>query len=169
MQLPHESVPFQNQQFPVYLICDAIHFQPNIGSLFRISEAFGVEKIIFLGLDNQMNPRKINKTSRNTHLHVPYELQDSREVVLSFLKDNDFEIISLEITSKSKPLKSCTISKKKKIALVIGNEIEGISEYFLENSNQTVHIEMFGNNSSMNVVHATGIALYTITSRLSSL
>jgi tRNA G18 (ribose-2'-O)-methylase SpoU len=46
MQLHHESVPFQNQQFPIVLVCDCILFQPNIGSLFRISEAFGVEKIV---------------------------------------------------------------------------------------------------------------------------
>ena len=44
MQLNHESVPFRNQEFPIILVCDTILFQPNIGSVFRISEAFGVEK-----------------------------------------------------------------------------------------------------------------------------
>ncbi len=47
MQLNHESVPFRNQEFPIILVCDTILFQPNIGSLFRISEAFGVEKNSF--------------------------------------------------------------------------------------------------------------------------
>ncbi|MGL2994643.1 TrmH family RNA methyltransferase [Flavobacterium sp. TSSA_36] len=169
MQLTHESFPFTSKGFPIYLICDAIHFQPNIGSLFRISEAFGVEKIIFIGIENQMNPRKINKTSRNTHLHVSYELNDSKEAVLAFLKDNQFEIIALEITSTSKSLHQCILPKNKKIALVIGNEIDGISPLFLKHSNQTLHIDMFGKNSSMNVVQATGIALYEITNQIDSI
>ena len=117
MQLNHESVPFRNQEFPIILVCDTILFQPNIGSLFRISEAFGVEKILFLGIGNQMNPRKINKTSRSTHLHVAYELFETKETLSDYLTSNDFEIIALEITSESKPLAEVEIPKNKKIAL----------------------------------------------------
>lgn len=163
MQLNHESVPFEKRQFPIILVCDSIVFQPNIGSLFRICEAFGVEKILFLGIGNQMNHRKINKTSRSTHLHVPYELYETKEDIMAFLIKNEYEIIALEITSNSIPIENVEISKNKKIALLIGNEIEGVSDYFLKKSNQVTHIEMFGKNSSMNVVQATGIALYELT------
>ena len=166
MQLNHESVPFRNQEFPIILVCDTILFQPNIGSLFRISEAFGVEKILFLGIGNQMNPRKINKTSRSTHLHVAHELFETKEALSDYLTSNDFEIIALEITSESKPLAEVEIPKNKKIALLIGNEIDGISETFLKKSHQVIHIEMFGKNSSMNVVQATGIALYELTKKI---
>jgi tRNA G18 (ribose-2'-O)-methylase SpoU len=166
MQLNHESVPFVTRQFPITLVCDSIVFQPNIGSLFRICEAFGVEKIIFLGIGNQMNHRKINKTSRNTHLHVPYELYKTKEEVMAFLIENEYEIIALEITSNSIPVENIEIKKNKKIALLIGNEIEGISDCFLKKSHQITHIEMFGKNSSMNVVQATGIALYELTRKM---
>ena len=166
MQLNHESVPFVTRQFPITLVCDSIVFQPNIGSLFRICEAFGVEKIIFLGIGNQMNHRKINKTSRNTHLYVPYELYETKEEVMAFLIENEYEIIALEITSNSIPVENIEIKKNKKIALLIGNEIEGISDCFLKKSHQITHIEMFGKNSSMNVVQATGIALYELTRKM---
>jgi tRNA G18 (ribose-2'-O)-methylase SpoU len=166
MQLNHESVPFVTRQFPITLVCDSIVFQPNIGSLFRICEAFGVEKIIFLGIGNQMNHRKINKTSRNTHLYVPYELYETKEEVMAFLIENEYEIIALEITSNSIPVENIEIEKNKKIALLIGNEIEGISDCFLKKSHQITHIEMFGKNSSMNVVQATGIALYELTRKM---
>ncbi|MGL5112386.1 MAG: TrmH family RNA methyltransferase [Flavobacterium sp.] len=166
MQLDHESVPFQPQSFPIVLVCDGLMFQSNIGSIFRISEAFGVEKIFFFGPEIQMNPRKINKTSRNTHLHVPYQLCDSKDVVLDFLISNNFEIIALEISSQSVPLENVSLPENKKIALLVGNEIEGISECFLKSSHQIAHITMFGKNSSMNVVQATGIALYEITKKL---
>lgn len=164
VQLTHEENQFQRKTFPITLVCDHIYFQQNIGSLFRIAEAFGVENIIFFGKDIPLTPRKINKTSRSTHLHVAHSVIEEFIELQSFLLDKNFEIISLEIASNSKPLKEVTIPTNKKIALIIGSEINGISEELLKLSHQIVHINMFGKNSSMNVVQAASIALYEITS-----
>jgi len=165
MQLTHEENQFERKTFPITLVCDHMYFQQNIGSLFRISEAFGVENIIFFGKDIPLTPRKINKTSRSTHLHVAHSVIEEFNELQSFLLDNNFEIISLEIASNSKPLKEINIPENKKIALLIGSEINGISNELLKLSHQIVHITMFGKNSSMNVVQAASIALYEITSR----
>jgi len=164
MQLTHEENQFERKTFPITLVCDHIYFQQNIGSLFRISEAFGVENIIFLGKDIPLTPRKINKTSRSTHLHVPHQIIEETAELTAYLQENNFEIIALEITSNSKPLKEVLIPKDKKTALLIGSEIAGMSEELLKISHQIVHINMFGKNSSMNVVQAASIALYEITS-----
>ncbi|BDU27178.1 MULTISPECIES: TrmH family RNA methyltransferase [unclassified Flavobacterium] len=163
MQLTHEENQFERKTFPITLVCDHIYFQQNIGSLFRISEAFGVENIIFFGKDIPLTPRKINKTSRSTHLHVPHSVIEDFTDLQSFLIDNDFEIIALEIALTSKPLKEVVIPENKKIALLIGSEINGISDELLKLSHQIVHINMFGKNSSMNVVQAASIALYELT------
>jgi tRNA G18 (ribose-2'-O)-methylase SpoU len=164
VQLTHEENQFERKTFPITLVCDHIYFQQNIGSLFRISEAFGVENIIFFGKDIPLTPRKINKTSRSTHLHVAHYVIEDYTELHSYLTANNFEIIALEIASNSKPLKEIIIPENKKIALLIGSEINGVSNELLEISNQIVHINMFGKNSSMNVVQATSIALYEITS-----
>ncbi|CAD0009255.1 TrmH family RNA methyltransferase [Flavobacterium chungangense] len=165
MQLTHKENQFARKTFPITLVCDHIYFQQNIGSLFRISEAFGVENIIFLGKDIPLTPRKINKTSRSTHLHVPHIVIEETAELIDYLIENNFEIIALEITSNSKPLKEVLIPDNKNIALLIGSEIDGISDKLLEISNQIVHINMFGKNSSMNVVQATSIILYELTSK----
>jgi tRNA G18 (ribose-2'-O)-methylase SpoU len=165
VQLTHEENQFERKTFPITLVCDHIYFQQNIGSLFRISEAFGIEKIIFLGKDIPLTPRKINKTSRSTHLYVPYTVIKETTDLIDFLIKNDFEIISLEITNSSKPLKEVILPENKKIALIVGNEINGVSEPLLKISNQTVHINMFGKNSSMNVSQATSVCLYEFTSK----
>nr|WP_154784365.1 TrmH family RNA methyltransferase [Flavobacterium sp. LC2016-13] len=146
------------------MVCDHIYFQQNIGSLFRIAEAFGVQNIIFLGKDIPLTPRKINKTSRSTHLHVPHKIIEEAKDLVDYLIEENFEIISLEIANNSKPLKEVVIPDNQKIALIIGSEIDGISDELLKISNQIVHINMFGKNSSMNVVQATSIALYEFTS-----
>ncbi len=166
MQLKHEENQFKQTQFPITLVCDNIYFQQNIGSLFRIGEAFGIEKIIFLGKDIPLTPRKINKTSRSTHLHVPYTVFEENDTLINYLKENDYEIISLEIALTSKTLKEVIVPTNKKIALILGSEINGISDELLAISNQIVHITMFGQNSSMNVVQATSIALYEFTSKM---
>ena len=163
MQLTHKENQFERKTFPITLVCDHVYFQQNIGSLFRISEAFGVENIIFSGKDIPLNPRKINKTSRSTHLHVPHTVIEETAELIDYLLENQFEIIALEITRNSKPLKEVVIPENKKIALLIGSEIDGISEELLKISDQIVHINMFGKNSSMNVVQAASICLYELT------
>ncbi len=166
MQLTHENSRFKKRNFPITLVCDHIYFQQNIGSLFRIAEAFGVIQIIFIGKDIPLNPRKINKTSRKTHLHVPFNVIEDTATAIEYLLSNDYEIIALEIADTSKPINDVKVSNNQKVALIIGSEIAGISELILTNAKQIIHINMYGANSSMNVVQATSIALYEITNKL---
>ncbi len=151
--------------FPITLVCENVTNAPNIGSLFRIADAFGIEKIIFCGANIPMG-RKMTKTSRTTEKVVKYEVLDSVLDVITDLKNDDNTIISLEITNTSIAVHQCHFSTGKAIALVIGDENFGVSEAVLNRSDAIVHIDMFGQNSSMNVVQATNIALYEITKQL---
>jgi tRNA G18 (ribose-2'-O)-methylase SpoU len=164
-QLNHYTTAFQARKFPITVVCDEVYFQQNIGSIFRVCEAFGVEKIIFAGENFNFSERKINKTSRNTHKIVPYEIYLNKEELLSYLHNLNAEIIALEITSESKSIESIQCNSKP-IILIIGSEIYGISKELLETCNQSVHIQMFGKNSSMNVVQSLAIALHEITNKL---
>lgn len=169
MQLTHENTQFKKRCFPITLVCDHIYFQQNLGSLFRIGEAFGIEKIIFIGKDIPLTPRKINKTSRSTHLQIPHSIVEETTEAITLLQKEEYHIIALEITSTSSPIQQLMVPKNKKIALLIGNEIEGVSASLLAIAKQITHITMYGNNSSMNVVQATSIALYEISNRMNEL
>jgi tRNA G18 (ribose-2'-O)-methylase SpoU len=168
MQLTHANTHFEKRSFPITLVCDHIYFQQNLGSLFRIGEAFGIEKIIFIGKDIPLTPRKINKTSRSTHLQIPHSIIEETTEAIALLQE-EYHIIALEITSTSNPIQQLTVPKNKKVALLIGNEIEGVSASLLAIANQITHITMYGNNSSMNVVQATSIALYEISNRMNEI
>lgn len=167
MQLTHYNSTFQSKTFPIILVCDNVTNAPNIGSLFRISDAFGIEKLILCG-ENITLGRKMAKTSRATEKVVNYEINNDTSKVIETLKVKGYQIISLEITSESKPIHNFKFSTKKPIVLVIGDENFGVSENILKQSDTIIHIDMFGKNSSMNVVQATNIALYEITKQLSS-
>jgi tRNA G18 (ribose-2'-O)-methylase SpoU len=138
---------------------------PNLGSLFRIADAFSIEKLMLCG-ENITIGRKVTKTSRATEKVVDFEIAESALSVTKTLKNEGYQIIALEITNKSKPIHNFKFSTEKPIVLVIGDESFGVSETILNLSDAIIHIDMFGNNSSMNVVQATNIALYEITKQL---
>ncbi|GAA3605701.1 TrmH family RNA methyltransferase [Flavivirga amylovorans] len=165
MQLTHYNTNFSQRTFPITLVCDNVTNAPNIGSLFRISDAFGIEKLILCG-DHIPLGRKMTKTSRATEKSVDYDIVPSASEMVETLKSNNYQIISLEITDISKSIHEFKFSTKKPIALVIGDENFGVSDTILKMSDAIIHVNMFGQNSSMNVVQATNIALYEITKQL---
>jgi len=165
MQLNHYNSTFTKRNFPITLICDQVSNGQNIGSLFRTADAFGIEKIVFCGEHIPLG-RKMTKTSRSTEKAVIYEVKADASEIISEYKKQGYHVVALEITKKSQPIHTYNFSKEKPIALVIGDENFGISDTVLKESNAIIHIDMFGQNSSMNVVQATNIALYEMTKQL---
>ncbi|PWH86189.1 TrmH family RNA methyltransferase [Brumimicrobium oceani] len=161
MQLTHYNTLFKSRKFPVVLVSDNVTNAANVGSLFRISDAFGVEKLILCG--EVSLGRKVTKTSRSTEKTVPYELQNSALQVVKNLKEEGYQILAIEIADISQPIHTYQFSAEKPIVLIVGDEILGVSENLLKLSDEILHIEMFGENSSMNVAQATNIALYELT------
>ncbi|WP_368389413.1 TrmH family RNA methyltransferase [Oceanihabitans sp. 2_MG-2023] len=165
MQLNHYNTNFKKRTFPITIICENVTNAPNIGSLFRTADAFGIEKIVFCGAHIPLG-RKMTKTSRATEKVIPFEVKENASEVVLQYKKQGFHIVALEITSNSKPIHSYSFSKEKPIAIVIGDENFGVSQDILNQCDALLHIDMFGQNSSMNVVQATTIALYEMTKQI---
>ncbi|NNK83892.1 MAG: TrmH family RNA methyltransferase [Flavobacteriaceae bacterium] len=162
MQLTHHTSKFQSKTFPISVVCDSVTNAPNLGSLFRVCDAFGVEKLILCG-DNLPLGRRMTKTSRATEKSVNFQVSERAIDVVKTLKSQGYQILSLEITDNSIPVNKSNFNTDKPMALIIGDENFGVSEAILNISDAIIHIDMFGQNSSMNVVQATNIALYEIT------
>ncbi|MFC5045179.1 TrmH family RNA methyltransferase [Aquimarina hainanensis] len=167
-QLQHHraETTFIKKRFPIVLVCDAVNSPANIGSLFRIADSFGIEKIYFCGEDITIISKRMQRTARSTHEYIAYEQADTITEVIDTLLEQAYTILSLEITENSIPVQTCSIQKNQKIALVIGEENMGVSPSVLNISDSSIHINMYGNNSSMNVATATAIALHEITKKL---
>ena len=165
MQLNHYNTKFKKQTFSLVLIADQVAYPANIGGLFRAADAFGVKKIILGGPRIQLN-RKTWNTSRATENAVIYKQIEATSEVIKEYKSSGYQIIALEITENSKPMHKIKIDKRQPLVLIVGNERLGIDKSLLQLSDVICHIEMYGQNSSMNVVQATSIALYEITNRI---
>ena len=146
---------------------DHVSHAANLGSLFRTADAFGVEHLVLGGSPVELG-RKFTRTSRATEQSVSFE-QDRNSCQKKFkeLKAQNYTLIALEITEKSILISDLKLDKNSKIAFVIGDENHGVSDAILKQCDAIVHIEMYGQNSSMNVVQATSIALYEFTKKLS--
>ena len=147
----------------ISLLAHNITVPMNVGSLFRISDALGVEKIYVSGDTPTPPNNKIRKTSRSTEKYMPYETVENLVELINRLKEENHTIIALEITSDSIPLQELQLEKTQKVCLILGSENTGVSEDLLKLSDITTHIPMLGKNSSMNVATACGIAVYALT------
>ncbi|WP_338378265.1 TrmH family RNA methyltransferase [uncultured Flavobacterium sp.] len=162
MQLTHDTTIFKKQKFPIIVLCENVTNAPNIGSLFRICDAFGIQEIVFNGDESSFISRKMKKTSRATEKYVSSKFITNVEDYLLEIK-KEYQLIGLEITNNSTSLQKYTFDFSKPIVLIIGDENFGISDTTLKLCNEVIHIDMFGENSSMNVVQAANIAIYEIT------
>ena len=133
----------------------------NVGSLFRIADALGVEKLWLTGQTITPPNDKIRKNSRATDKSVAYEYRADALSLIAELKSSGYKIISLELTSESIPLNQLTLDQRK-ICLILGSENEGVTPELLAASDVKVMIPMQGQNESMNVAIAAAIAAYEI-------
>ncbi|GAB2770216.1 TrmH family RNA methyltransferase [Salinimicrobium soli] len=167
MQLTHSDTEFSEKKFPIIILLDGIASPANLGSLFRLADAFNVEKIISCGsVGIDLGSNRLRRTARATIEKVALEEREEILEVLTDLQKRNYFTLALEITSDSIPVESLDYSQFKKVALVLGNERSGINEEVLKKVQQKIHITMFGRNSSMNVAQAAGISLFEITKTL---
>ena len=149
------------------LVLDSIESPANVGSLFRLADAFNIEKIIFCGTSfPDLSSNRMKRTARATIKNVIFEQRENVVLTCRELSSSGYTVMALEISEASLPVDSIKYDQYEKIALVLGNENSGVDEEVLKIADEKVHITMFGKNSSMNVAQAAGIALFEITKSL---
>ena len=150
------------------LILHNIRSVHNVGSIFRTADAAGVAKIYLTGytptpLDRFNRERKdFIKVSLGAESSVPWEAAMQLSPVLKKLKKDGYEIIAIEQSKTSTPLFDYKPTGKK-IAVVMGNEVLGISTQSLKYADHVLEIPMRGKKESLNVSVAAGSALFEIT------
>jgi len=148
------------KNLPFYVVCDNIRSLENIGSIFRTADALGVDKIFLTGICGQPPHHKISKTALGAEENIPWEYQWQVWRVVEKLKKEKVFIVALEQTKKS--LLYTQFRPKFPLALVVGNEVKGISPAVLKRADQVIHLPMFGQKESLNVSVAFGVAGYWI-------
>jgi tRNA G18 (ribose-2'-O)-methylase SpoU len=134
-----------------------------------LADAFGVQKIFLQeNLEDIQNSSRFKRTSRKTEKFVKTCFFKNTTEKISDLKSTNKKLIGIELTSESQGINTYSFSSKEAYVLILGNERLGISGDVLSQLDACLHIDLFGQNSSINVAQSCGIAMYEITRQLNS-
>ncbi|MDP2656638.1 MAG: TrmH family RNA methyltransferase [bacterium] len=148
---------------PLYLIAQNIRSLFNVGALFRCADVFGVDKIFLCGYTGYPPRKEISKTALGAENWIPWERHYQTHRLLLKLKSEGVRIVALETDTYAHNLPSYTPTFP--MALVVGSEVNGISDKVREYADDIVHIPMVGKKESLNVGVATGVALYELSKK----
>jgi 23S rRNA (guanosine2251-2'-O)-methyltransferase len=148
------------QKIPLVVVLDNIRSMHNVGATFRTADAFLVQKIILCGITPQPPHREIHKAALGATESVGWSHEADINTAIHQLKLQDFEIIGIEQTSSSRVITDFTIDPSKKYAVILGNEVEGISDEALQNIDSFIEIPQLGTKHSLNVSVCGGIVMW---------
>lgn len=160
-QLEHREIQNGEHHKEIIIITEQLVSPSNYGMMLRTAEAFGVKQLIFITSQHVELTSKMKKTSRSTEKYVEFKFKNDILCTIDEFKKAGFQILALERTNDSISVNDYAFADK--VVLVTGSENNGISEAVLNQCDDCVEVPMYGNNSSMNVVIATGITLNRIT------
>ena len=151
-----------SEKSPLIIIADNVRSMHNVGSIFRTSDAFLVEKIYLCGITPTPPHREIQKTALGATESVDWQYAENTLEVVNQLKKEGWTILALEQTTNSVMLDELKIEKGEKIAIVLGNEVEGVNQEVINLCNKAVEIPQFGTKHSFNVSVSCGIMLWQV-------
>ena len=144
-----------------YLILPNIRSCHNVGAMFRTADAFQFDRLILCGYTACPPKPQIDKVSLGAEQWVPWEYCVDVVALCAMLKKQGVTIVALEKTDSSLSLDQMP-PLDGDVALLVGNEVDGVSSDILLYADMVVHIPMYGKKESLNVSIAAGIAMYAL-------
>lgn len=150
------------EKLPLAVVLDNVRSLHNIGSVFRTSDAFRVSDILLCGITATPPQQEIHKTALGAEDSVSWiYFKDTIEAV-NFLKDNGFEVFSVEQVEGSIMLEDFVPSKDKKYAVIFGNEVKGVRQDVVDLCDGCIEIPQYGTKHSLNVSVTAGIVIWDL-------
>jgi len=147
---------------PIIVVLDNIRSLNNIGSVFRTSDAFVIEKIYLCGITAKPPHKDIHKTALGATESVDWEYVDSTIELIEKLKDSKIKVVSIEQADNATMLQDFKIDKNQKYAIVFGNEVKGVQQEVVSASDYCVEIPQFGTKHSLNISVSCGVVLWDL-------
>jgi tRNA G18 (ribose-2'-O)-methylase SpoU len=151
---------------PLIIVLDDIRSLNNIGSVFRTSDAFLIEKIFLCGITATPPNKEIHKTALGATETVAWEYFENAIEVINKLKSEGVKVFAIEQVESSIFLQDFEIEKNQKYALIFGNEVFGVSQKAIEICNGTIEIPQLGTKHSLNIAVSAGIVIWDLFKKL---
>jgi len=150
----------KQEKTQVILVLDNVRSLNNVGSIFRTADAFLLEGIYLLGITATPPHREIQKTALGATESVNWKHFENPIDGIADLKERGYKIIAVEQVEKPIFLNDFKPNKKEKYAIVLGNEVEGVSDEIIKESDFCIEVPQFGTKHSLNVSVCAGILVW---------
>lgn len=150
------------EKIPVSIVLDNVRSMHNVGSVFRTADAFLMEGIWLCGFTPQPPHRDIHKTALGATETVHWQYRQQATEVVKELKAAGYTIIAVEQVTGSIPLHHFNWDGHQKLALIFGNEVEGVQQSLIDLADVCIEIPQLGTKHSLNVANAAAIVLWEI-------
>ncbi len=147
-------------RLPIYVVAENIRSMHNVGSIFRTSDGVRIEHLYLTGYTARPPRMEIEKTALGATDSVPWTYTPDTVSLLKHLKAQGVQIVAVEHTSQSQDFFQATYQFP--VCLVLGNEVDGVSEEAVKMADLAVEIPMLGIKQSLNVSVAYGVVLYQV-------
>lgn len=158
----------RSTKLPLMVVLDNVRSMHNVGSVFRTADAFLLNGIYLCGYTPQPPHRDIQKTALGATETVAWTYAQDIADAIRELKELGYKIWAVEQTVDSIPLQDFNPGAQDKIALILGNEVEGVGEQVLALCDGVLEIPQFGTKHSLNVSVAAGIVLWEVGKKIAS-
>lgn len=148
------------EKIPLVVVLDNIRSMHNVGATFRTADAFLIQKIILCGITPQPPHREIHKAALGATESVDWSYENDINTTINDLKSQGFAVVGIEQTTNSTMITDFKIENTKKYAVILGNEVEGISDEALQNIDSFIEIPQLGTKHSLNVSVCGGIVMW---------
>lgn len=150
----------KQEKFPVTVVLDDIRSLNNVGSFFRTADAFNIERIILCGITPCPPHREIQKTALGATESVSWSYREDIVELIKELKSQKYVVCSLEQAEETVLLQDIKELSGERFALVFGNEVDGVNQQVIDESDHVVEIPQFGTKHSINVSVCAGIVMW---------
>ena len=151
---------------PIIVILDNVRSLNNIGSVFRTSDAFRIEKIYLCGITATPPHKDIQKTALGSTESVDWKYAESTLALLKKLQADGIQVLSIEQADKATMLNEFKPKKNQTYAFVFGNEVKGVSQEVVSFSDQVIEIPQYGTKHSLNISVSCGVVLWDVFNKL---
>ncbi|MDY2587377.1 RNA methyltransferase [Winogradskyella aquimaris] len=150
------------EKSPIIIILDNIRSLNNIGSVFRTSDAFLIEKIYLCGITAQPPHNDIRKTALGSTETVDWEYAENTLDVVKKLKSEGINICSIEQAENATMLNEFNPKPNTKYAFVFGNEVKGVRQDVVNVSDVVIEIPQYGTKHSLNISVSAGVVIWDV-------
>ena len=149
------------EKTPIVVVLDNVRSSLNVGSSFRTSDAFRIEKIYLCGITATPPNKEIRKSALGATESVEWEKVENAESIIKKLKLDGYHICAIEQTENSTMLNDFILPEKP-IVVVFGHEVNGIQQSVVDLCNQCIEIPQIGTKHSLNISVSVGIVIWDL-------